>query len=177
MFGIIDRGAFLEDNAADVAISKHFLRSPTWVDDHAVFASLFALFKRCRHDVFGLQRQHCYRCRATAFGHTGSIDGHVAAANDYYVACDLHLAAVGVVQEVDSGDGARECFTRDAGQFASLAADGHIETLVALFAELFYGDVLADLHARANLHTDLAHDVDFGLDDVLIQFVGRNTVA
>ena len=55
MFGIIDRGAFLEDNAADFAIAKHFLRSPTWVDDHAIFASFFALFKRCRHDVFGLQ--------------------------------------------------------------------------------------------------------------------------
>ena len=81
------------------------------------------------------------------------------------------------MQEVDGGDGAGKCFTRNAGQFASLAADSHIEALVALFAELFYGDVLADLHSRANLHTNLSHDVDFSLDDVFIKFVGRNAIT
>ena len=81
------------------------------------------------------------------------------------------------MKEVDGGDGAGKCFTRNAGQFASLATDSHIEAFIALLSQLLYGDVFADLHTRANLHSDLAHDVDFGLDDVFIQFVGRYAVA
>ena len=80
-------------------------------------------------------------------------------------------------QEIDGGGCTLQGLSWDARQFASLAADGHIEAFITLLAELLYGDVLADFHTSANLHTNLAHDVDFGLDDIFIQFIGRDAIA
>ena len=45
-----------------------------------------------------------------------------------------------------------------------------------MFTQLLYRDVLAHLHASSDIHADFAHDVDFGLDDGLVELVRRNAI-
>ena len=88
MFCIEDRGTTLEGYTGDLCtlyfVPLYFLRSPSRIDHYAVFARFHALFERCRHDVFGLQREHRhFRCTA-AFSYTCSVDGYVSAADNHY---------------------------------------------------------------------------------------------
>ena len=116
--------------------------------------------------------------RSTAsHGNAGCVNSHIAAADHHDLAGNGDVSAVGLVQKVDGGGGAGQRFPGDAGQAPSLAADGHVKALVPLLAQLGDGDVLAHLHTGANLYANLAHDVNLRLDDVLLQFIGRNAVA
>ena len=45
-----------------------------------------------------------------------------------------------------------------------------------MFTQLLDGYIFAYFHPRAYLHTYLTHDVDFGLDDLFVQFIGGYTV-
>ncbi len=81
------------------------------------------------------------------------------------------------MQEIDSRGRAGQCFAGNAGEPAALAADGHIEALVAVLAEAFDGHVLPYFDAGTDIHADLAHNVDFSLDNVFLQLVGRDSVA
>ena len=88
MFCIEDRGTALEGYTGDLCtlyfVPLYFLRSPSRVDHYAILARLHAFFKRGRHDVFGLQREHRhFRCTA-AFGYTGCVDSYVSAADNHY---------------------------------------------------------------------------------------------
>ena len=87
-----------------------------------------------------------------------------------------HVAAIARVQEIDGRGGAGQILAGDAGQFAALAADSHVEALVSLISKLLYGNVFANLHTSTDFHTDFAHDVDFGFDDLLVEFIGRDAV-
>ena len=80
-------------------------------------------------------------------------------------------------QEVDRHGHALGVLAGDAGQAAALAADGNVEGLEALLAQLVQRDVAADLDAVAELGTHLADDVDLGLDDVLLELVAGDTVG
>ena len=75
------------------------------------------------------------------------------------------------MEEIDGRRNTLQVFTRNARKPSALAADGHIECLVAFFTQLVESNVLADLNARPNLHADFFHDVDFCVDDVLLKFV------
>ena len=46
-----------------------------------------------------------------------------------------------------------------------------------MFSEFVDGDVGADVHAAFNFDAEFAQYVDFSLDDVLFEFIGRNTVS
>ena len=75
------------------------------------------------------------------------------------------------MEEFNGSSGAGKGFSGDAGKTAALAANCYVEALVALIAELLDGNVLTNLYAGAHFHTDLLHDVNFGLYDVLVQLV------
>ena len=170
-------GALLEHDAGDLAVAEDLLRAPARVDHDAVLAGLGALLQGGGHDVLGLERQHRHLGRAAALRYAGRVDRDIAAAHDDHLAGHLHLAGVRRVEEVDGRGRAGERLARDAGQLAALAADGHVEALVALLAQAGDRDVLADLHAALDVDADLLHDVDLGLDDVLLQLIGRDAVA
>ena len=72
------------------------------------------------------------------------------------------------MQEVDGRGGSGQSLAVDTGKASALAADGDIEALIAFFAQLRDGHVLAHFHSRAYLHANLAHNVDLGLDNVLV---------
>ena len=42
---------------------------------------------------------------------------------------------------------------------------------------MLYGDILADFHACLDVNANFAHDIDFSLDDVFLQLIGRNAIA
>ena len=80
-----DRHAFFEGDSFHLStFTFHLLRSPSRVDHYPILTRFHALLKRCRHDVFGLQREHRhFRCTA-AFSYTCSVDGYVTAADNHY---------------------------------------------------------------------------------------------
>ena len=59
---------------------------------------------------------------------------------------------------------------------AGLETDGHIETLIALLAQLRDGHVFSDLHAAAELDTEFTQDVDFCLHHVFFEAKTWNAV-
>ena len=75
------------------------------------------------------------------------------------------------MEEVDGRGGAREGFPGYAGEFASLASNGHVEGLVALFTQLLNGNVLSYFHAGAYFNANLAHYVNLGLDYILLKLI------
>ena len=80
------------------------------------------------------------------------------------------------MQEIDGRGGSGQILAGDAGKFAALTADGHVKALVSLISKLLYSNIFANFHASADLHTDFAHDVDLGFDDLLVEFIGRDAV-
>ena len=81
------------------------------------------------------------------------------------------------MQEVYGDVGALGRFARHAGQTAALAADGDVERQIPLLAQLRNGHVLTDLDAAADLHAQLAQDLDLGVDDGLFQLERRDAVG
>ena len=81
------------------------------------------------------------------------------------------------MQEVNGSGHALCALTRNARKASTLAAYCHIEGFVALCAQLVKGDVLAHFHACAYLYTYFTHYVDFRVDDLLVELVGRDTIA
>ena len=75
------------------------------------------------------------------------------------------------MEKIDGRSGALKRLARDARQTSALAADSHVEAFISLFSKFCDGDIFAHLYATADVHTYLAHDVDFRLDDVLLEFV------
>ena len=59
---------------------------------------------------------------------------------------------------------------------AGLETDGHIETLIALLAQLCDGHIFPDLHTAAELDTEFTQDVDLGLHHVFFEAEARNAV-
>ena len=78
--------------------------------------------------------------------------------------------------EVDAGDHVLRVAAGHGQGAAVLQSDSYIEALVALLTELGNGDVLAHLHAAAELHAQRAQHVDLRLHHVLLQTEGGNGV-
>ena len=164
-------GAFLEGNAADLPFSMNFLRAPAWIQHNAIFTCFGTLLKACRHDIFGFEGKHRHLGRAAAHRDAGCIYGHVSAAYNNHFALYFHLAAVGIVEEINGRSCARESLSGNARQASALAADGDIEAFIAFLAKAFDCHILPYFDAALYIHADLAHDIDFGLDYILIQFI------
>ena len=171
MFCIEYRGALLEYDTAHLAFSEHFLGTPARIDDYTVLTGFVTLLEGCRHDVLRFKREHCDFGGAASLGNARCIDCDVSAADHYHLAFDLDFAAVGLPEEVDGGCRTGECLSGNSGKASALAADSHVEALVALLAKLGDGDVLSDLYASLYIDADLTHDVYFGLDNVLVKLI------
>jgi len=84
------------------------------------------------------------------------------------------VAEVHGAQEVHAAVDAIKLLARDAELGRLLRADGNVEALVALRAQLLDGDVPADLNAALELDAHLAQDVDLGVEHVFFQPEARD---
>ena len=177
--GIPHAYAALKDDAADLAVlGKDLLGTPTAVDGNALFRGLADLLFRGGHTVTGLEAVHIDALCAAAVCAASHIDGHVTAAYHNGAACHLvALVCAHGTEEVNSGHNALSRFAVHASKATALTADGNVEGLVALVAELLDGDVLANFHAAFDLHAHGTDHVDLGIDDILLQLEAGDTVA
>ncbi len=171
VFCVENGSALLENDSGDLAVAQDLLRAPAGIQHHSVLAGLGALFEGCGHDVFGLQREHRNLGGTAALGHAGRVDGHVSAAHDDHLAAHLHLAAIGIVKEIDGSGGAGESLAGDTGQTSALAADSHVEALVAFFPQAGDSHILPHLDSATYVHPDLTHNINLRLYHVLLQFI------
>ncbi len=70
-------------------LRQDFLRSPAVVDGNLLLRRLQDLLSAGRHLVPALQAEHGYRTRTAAGAHSGRVDGHIAAANDYHITAQV----------------------------------------------------------------------------------------
>ena len=140
-------------------------------DGGAFLLGLSNFFSRSRHAVPGLQADHRYRVRAAPQRDTRRINGHVAAADDHGPAAHLIVLVVAHgAQQVHGGLDTRGFLAGHTGLAAALAADGQIERLVPVCAQVSQRYFLADLHAAADLNAQFFQNLNFGIDNVLLQF-------
>ena len=177
--GIPHADAALKDDALYLAVlGKDLLGTPAAVDGNALFRGLADLLFRGGHTVTGLEAVHIDALCAAAVCAAGHIDGYVTTAHDHGAACHLvALVCAYGAEEVHSGHNALSIFAIHACKATALTADGDVEGLVALVAELLNGDVLANFHAAFDLHAHGADHVNFGVDDILLQLEAGDTVA
>ncbi len=65
----------------------------------------------------------------------------------------------------------------DTRASSALAANRNVESFVALFFEVSDSDVFSDFDAAFDFDAKFFHDVDFSIDDIFLEFVGRNAVS
>ena len=172
--------AALEGDAAHTTglVQVNFLGAPTAADVRAVLNGLATLLLAGGHLGLALQAEHLNVLGTQTAGVAGNVDGHVAAAHHNGAAGQgINLAAVNLAKEVDGHGHVLGILTRNAGKAAALAANGNVEGLEALRAQLVERHVSTDLHAIAELGAHQANDLDLGLDNVLLQFKAGNTVG
>ena len=128
-------------------------------------------------ELFGISRHLCLAaavndnclCSKTD-RRTADVHGDVARADDRTALPDLRLLAeVHFTQEVHTAEYALQVFAGDTERRGLLRADGQVEALEALVAELLDGLILADLHAALKVDAHLLDDVDFGIQNILLQ--------
>ena len=175
-----DARTLLEDYAADLSVgSPDFLRAPAELDRHIVLAGLCDLGLGGGHDVLGLQAEHRDSGGSASLCDAGCVDCDVSASDDDNLLSVLiaEVSGVGNLQEIDCGRGALCILSRDSRKASALASDCNVEGLVALLAQLCDCDVLSDLDSGLYLHAHFLHHFDFGVDDVLLELVGGNSVC
>ena len=175
-----DTRAALEGNAAHATglVQMDLLGTPTAADVCAVLDGLATLFLAGGHLRLALQAEHLNVLGTQTAGVAGHVDSHVAAAHhDGAAGQRVDLAAVDLTQEVDGNGHVLGILARNAGKAAALAANGHVEGLKALCAQLVERHIAADLHAVAELGAHQADDLDLGLDNILLQLKAGNTVG
>ena len=175
-----DARAALKGNAtyATGLVQVDLLGAPTAADVRAVFDGLATLFLAGGHLGLALQAEHLNVLGTQTAGIAGHVDGHVAAAHhDGAAGQRVDLAAVDLAQEVDGHRHVLGILARNTGKAAALAANGHIEGLKALRAQLVERHIAADFHAIAELGAHQANDLDLGLDDIFLQLKAGDTVG
>ena len=132
------------------------------------------LLSRGGHLVGRAAVDYIHVLSAQPYGGTGDIHGGVGAAYDGDVLANFDLLArVHGLEELYAAPDAGLIFTGAAERRALPCAGGEVKRLVSLLAQLRYSDVLADVHAAAELHAHLAQDVNLRLDNVLLKTEGR----
>ena len=166
----------LDPDARDLAVLAEDLdRRGQEAELHALFHRLFDLFGVGGELGLTAAVEHVRLVRAEAHCAAADVHGHVAAADDGAALAEGRvMAEVHGTQEVHAAVDARELLARDAELGRLLRADGDIEALVALRAQLLDGDVLADFDAAFEFNAHLAQDVDLGVEHVLFQAEARD---
>ena len=156
----------------------NLLGAPTAADVRAVLDGLATLFLAGGHLCLALQAEHLNMLGAQTAGVARDIDRHVAAAHhDGAAGQRVDLAAVDLAQEVDGHGHILGVLARNTGKAAALAANGNVEGLKALRAQLVERHITTDLHAIAELGTHQANNLDLSLDNLLLQLKAGNAVG
>ena len=175
-----DTRAALKGNAAHATglVQVNLLGAPTAADVRAVLDGLATLLLAGGHLGLALQAEHLNMLRAQTAGVAGNVDSHVAAAHhDGAAGQCIDLATVNLAQEVDGHGHILGILARNADKAAALAANGNVEGLKALRAQLVERHVATDFHAIAELGTHQANNLDLGLDNILLQLKAGNAVG
>ena len=175
-----DTRAALEGDAAHMTglVQVNLLGAPTAADVRAVLDGLATLFLAGRHLGLTLQAEHLNVLGTQTAGVAGNVDGHVAAAHHNGAAGQgIDLAAVNLAKEVYGHGHVLGILARNADKAAALAANGNVEGLKALRAQLVERHVATDFHAIAELGTHQANNLDLGLDNILLQLKAGNAVG
>ena len=177
---VINTRAALKGNAAHATglVQVNLLGAPTAADVRAVLDGLATLLLAGGHLGLALQAEHLNMLRAQTAGVAGNVDSHVAAAHhDGAAGQCIDLATVNLAQEVDGHGHILGILARNTGKAAALAANGNVEGLKALRAQLVERHVATDFHAIAELGTHQANDLNLGLDNILLQLKAGNAVG
>ena len=156
----------------------NLLGAPAAANVRAVLNGLATLLLAGRHLGLALQAEHLNMLGTQTAGVARDVDGHVAAAHhDGAPGQRVDLATVDLAKEVDGHGHVLGILARNAGKAAALAANGNVEGLKALRAQLVERHVATDFHAIAELGTHQANDLDLGLDNILLQLKAGNAVG
>ena len=137
---------------------------------HALGLRLGDLVRVGGHLISAAAVNDRYLVRAEAHSGARHVDGDIAAADNGDLFADLRrFAEVDLAQEVNAGEHARKIVALAANGSAAACADAEIECLVPVRAQRVERDVLADLDPGAELHAELAQNLNLRVDDVLVQ--------
>ncbi len=179
MILVIYTSTFLEDHTHRLTVlSQNLFRTPAVMDSNLLFRCFQNLFSAGRHLITALQTEHGHFTIATARTHSRRIDSNISAAHNNHVASQVKfLFLSGFFQELYRRINTL-CVLAGHIRFpAALTADGNIESFIPLFTKLCNGNVFTNLDTAFNLYTHCLYDVDFRLNQVLFQLIGRNTVS
>ena len=175
-----DTRAALEGDTAHTTglVQVNLLGAPAAADVSAVLNGLATFFLAGGHLGLALQAEHLNVLGTQTAGVARDIDSHVAAAHHNGAAGQrVDLATVDLAQKVDGHGHILGILTRNTGKAAALAANGNVEGLKALRAQLVERHIATDLNAIAELGTHQANDLDLGLDNILLQLKAGNAVG
>ena len=175
-----DTRAALEGDTAHTTglVQVNLLGTPAAADVGAVLNGLATLLLAGGHLGLALQAEHLNVLGTQTAGVARDVDSHVAAAHhDGAAGQRVDLATVDLAQKVDGHGHVLGILTRNTGEAAALAANGNVEGLKALCAQLVERHVATDFHAIAELGTHQANDLDLGLDNILLQLKAGNAVG
>ena len=159
-------------------VQVNLLGAPAAADVSAVLNGLATLLLAGGHLGLALQAEHLNVLGTQTASVAGNVDGHVAAAHhDGAARQRVDLAAVDLAKEVDGHGHVLGILARNTGKAAALAANGHVEGLKALRAQLVERHIATDLHAIAELGTHQTNDLDLGLDNILLQLKAGNAIG
>ena len=179
-FVVKDTRAALEGDTAHTTglVQVNLLGAPAAADVSAVLNGLATLLLAGGHLGLALQAEHLNVLGTQTAGVARDIDSHVATAHhDGAAGQRVNLATVDLAQKVDGHGHVLGILTRNTGEAAALAANGNVEGLKALLAQLVERHVSTDFHAIAELGTHQANDLDLGLDNILLQLKAGNAVG
>ena len=166
----------LDLEGLDLAVFADDLgRSAQEAELHALFHGFRDFLRVCRHLGLAAAVDDVSILRAKTDGRAADVHGDIAAADDGALFADARLLAeVDLAQEVHAAVHAGEVLAGHADGCALLRADGKIEALVALLAQLVDGEILADLDAALEVDAHLLEHLDLGVDDVLLEAEARD---
>ena len=167
----------LDLHAGNLAVLTEDLnRRAQEAEFNALFLCLFDLVTVGGHFFFAAPIDDIGLFGAETDGRAADVHGDIAAADDSAALADLDLVAeIDFTQKVNTAENTLELFAGDLQFGALLRADGKVEALVALFAQLLDCNILADFDAALELNAHLAQNVDFGVENVLFKAEVRNT--
>ena len=119
-----------------------------------------------RHFVPGPPIEDRHLCAHPQGGH-GRIDGRVPAADHHHLLADLYLlAGIGFVEKFRTVHDIGGIFSGNIHVPPGVGADRKIDGLV-VFLEIFKGNILPDLGAVLDLHTQVCNFLDLGIENII----------
>ena len=58
-----------------------------------------------------------------------------------------------------------------------MATDSDIEGFVSLLLQFIDGNIFSDFHSAFDFNAELKENIDFSINDILFQLVGRNSIT